>query len=235
MSNLYRLHYAPDNASLIVRLTLEEIGVAYETQLVDRRAQAHKSPEYRALNPAGVIPVLETPQGPIFETGAIILWLADQHGALAPAPTDPDRAAFLKWLFFIATTLHSDLRQTFYPGQYIGPDASLYSGYRTHIQTRLRQHLALIEDVAAKAPVWFCAATPSVLVFYVACLVRWMAPYPGDGDRSWFRLDELPNLQVLLISLEHRASVLLVREAEGLGATPFTKPTLATPPEGNPT
>ena len=69
----YRLHYAPDNASLVIRLVLEELGQPYETLLVDRRAEAQNSPEYRALNPNGLIPVLETPDGPLFETAQFTL------------------------------------------------------------------------------------------------------------------------------------------------------------------
>ncbi len=49
----------------------------YRTVLVDRAAQAQKSPAYLALNPNGLIPVLETPHGPVFETAAILLWLAE--------------------------------------------------------------------------------------------------------------------------------------------------------------
>ncbi|MCB1329029.1 MAG: glutathione S-transferase N-terminal domain-containing protein, partial [Maritimibacter sp.] len=71
------LHYAPDNASLIIRIALEELGLPYETRLVDRQAEAQKSPAYLALNPQGLIPVLETPEGPIFETAAILLWLGE--------------------------------------------------------------------------------------------------------------------------------------------------------------
>lgn len=52
MTRTYTLHYAPDNASLIIRLALEEIGVPYDTVLVDRAAQAQTLPAYRALNPA---------------------------------------------------------------------------------------------------------------------------------------------------------------------------------------
>ncbi|BDY15502.1 hypothetical protein Sulfitobl28_14720 [Sulfitobacter pontiacus] len=76
----YTLHYAPDNASLIIRLALEAQGVAYDTCLVDRAAQGQSAPAYRALNPHGLIPALQTPDGPLFETGAILLWLADRHG-----------------------------------------------------------------------------------------------------------------------------------------------------------
>jgi len=56
-----RLHYAPDNASLIVRLVLEDLGVPYETVLVNRAAGGQREAPYLALNPNGLIPVLETP------------------------------------------------------------------------------------------------------------------------------------------------------------------------------
>ena len=66
----YVLHYAPDNASLIIRMALDHRGLPYRTQLVDRASQEQSSAAYRALNPNGLIPTLETPQGPLFETGA---------------------------------------------------------------------------------------------------------------------------------------------------------------------
>ena len=231
----YRLHYAPDNASLIVRLALEELGVPYDTVLVDRAARAQRRPAYLALNPNGLIPVLETPVGPIFETGAILLWLADTHGALAPVPNDPPRAAFLKWLFWVSDTLHADLRMLFHPENYTGPDAGAQAALRAGIRARLRSHLALLDAVAAEAPRWLSADRPSVLGLYSACLMRWMALYPEDGDRSWFRLGDTPHLHRLLAALESRASTRAAQAAEGLGATPFTAPSYATPPEGSAT
>ena len=103
----YVLHYAPDNASLVIRLALEHIGAPYRCALVDRSQAAQRSDAYMALNPNGLIPTLETDQGPIFETGAILLWLADRHGGLGPAPDSAERADFLKWLFFVSNTVHS--------------------------------------------------------------------------------------------------------------------------------
>jgi glutathione S-transferase len=84
MFELLRLHIAADNASLCVRLTLQELGLAYETFLVDRRLRAHKSDAFLAMNPNGLIPVLETPHGTMFETAAIIIWLADREGRFCP-------------------------------------------------------------------------------------------------------------------------------------------------------
>jgi glutathione S-transferase len=64
----YVLHYASDNASLIVRLVLQELGVPYATRLVDRQNAEQRPEAYHALNPAGRIPALETHHGPICET-----------------------------------------------------------------------------------------------------------------------------------------------------------------------
>lgn len=234
MTKPYRLHYAPDNASLIVRLVLEERGLAYDTVLVDRRARAHKSAEYLRLNPAGLIPALETPDGPIFETGAILLWLADRHGGMAPPPESGQRAGFLKWLFFTSNTVHAGMRMLFYPEQYIGDDPARQADLRRHLQGEMRRHLTALDAVAATGPPWFGADMPSVLDFYVACLLRWMVLYPKGGS-DWFDLSQWPHLQALAARLEPCASVQRAIDAEGLGPRPFTSPSYAIPPEGSAT
>ncbi|SDW56559.1 glutathione S-transferase [Ruegeria halocynthiae] len=233
METPYRLHYAPDNASLVIRLALDEMGLPYETALVDRTRNAQDGAAYRALNPNGLIPVLETPQGPIFETAAILLWLADTHAQMAPAPDSPDRAAFLKWLFFASNTLHSDLRILFYAEKYIAPAQA--ETLRAGIRPRLRQHLTRLDALAQEAPDWFSADHPSVLTFYVACMMRWMALYPAKADRSWYQLADTPYLQKILMQLEPHPSTRAAIAAEGLGVTPFTSPTYANPPEGSAT
>ncbi len=230
----YRLHYAPDNASLIIRLTLEELGVPYETVLVDRAAKAQAAPSYLAINPNGLIPTLETPNGSIFETGAILIWLADTHGALAPAPSSPTRGDFLKWLFFVSNTLHTELRMMFYPDKYIGPDLANCTALRKGLQASLTAHLAKLDTLAAERHSWFGSATVSILDFYVVTLLRWMALYPASGSR-WFALANTPHLHTLASQIEARACTQAATIAEGLGRKPFTTPRYATPPEGSAT
>lgn len=227
----YRLHYAPDNASVIIRLVLEDLGAPYETVLLERSKQAHAAPAYLALNPGGLIPTLETPEGAIFETGAILLWLADRHGRLAPAPDSAARGDFLKWLFYLANTVHTTLRMTFYPEKYVGPDANAQHRLRTEMQARFASHLDILETRAAP---WFALESASVLDYYLACLMRWRALYPegwrGDYDaRAW------PRLHSLLTQLETRAPTRTIAAAEGLGANPFTAPDYCDPPEGSAT
>lgn len=235
MTTRYRLHYAPDNASLVIRLALEELGMPYDTVLVDRSAEAQDSTEYRALNPNGLIPVLETPDGSMFETAAILLWLADRHGALAPPVDGDQRAGFLKWLFFASNTLHADMRMLFYPEKYIGPVRSQQQQLRQMQRQRLHVHLGNLDEAIADNSSWLGGADLSILDIYLACQLRWMALYPRECDRSWFKLTNYPHLHILCARLESRDSVKIARNAEGLGATPFTNPTPANPPEGSAT
>lgn len=231
MAAVYRLHYAPDNASLIVRLALEELGQPYHTALVDRRARAQRAPAYLALNPAGLIPVLETPDGPVFETGAIILWLADRHGALIPPPGEPARGAALKWLFFLSNTLHPALRMLFYPDRYAGGGRANQAALRRHMQGEAARHLDVLDRAAGADPGLFSGTDPTVIGLYLGPALRWVALYPA-GETGWFDLSRWPRLGLLARQLEMRASTRAVVAAEGLGPSPFTAPRLPDPPEG---
>ncbi len=231
MNGGYRLYYAPDNASLIVRLALEELGAPYQTVLVDRRARAQKSSAYLALNPAGLIPVLETPDGPVFETGAILLWLADRHGALVSTPGDPERAVVLKWLFFLSNTLHPALRMIFYPDQYAGADRAMQAALRAHMQGEAVRHLDMLDRAADAHPALFSGAAPGVIGLYLGPALRWAALYPA-GDTEWFDLSRWPRLGALARDLEARDSTRAAIAAEGLGDQPFTAPEHPDPPEG---
>jgi len=231
---MYRLHYAPDNASLIVRLVLEEMGQPHECVLVDRSAGAQNSPDYLALNPLGLIPVLETPDGPMFETGAILLWLADRHGVMAPAPQSPGRAAFLKWLFFLSNGLHTDLRQLFYSDQYAGSDAGCRTSHSALTQGRVRRNLALLDEQVEASHSWLGATDPSVIDYYLATCLRWLALYP-KGHCDWFDLSMTPALARFARALEGRPAVHSAIHAEGLGPAPFSHPKYARPAKGSAT
>lgn len=231
----YRLHYAPDNASLIIRLALEARGLAYDTVLVNRQTEEQSCAAYRALNPNGLIPVLETFQGPIFETGAILLWLADQHGQLGPGPQDPERGAFLKWLFFVANTIHPALRMMFYPQKYVGADPANHAVLREGLAQSLLPHFEKLDDLAASKPGWLGAETPTILDFYLVCCLRWCALYPSTYDRGWFSLARTPRLQDICAHLQSLPCCHAAQLAEGLGDTPFTAPSYPNPPEGSAT
>lgn len=86
-------------------IMLEEIGLAYEPHLIDIGANETWGPEFLSLNPNGKIPAIIDPDGPggqalaLFESGAILLYLAEKTGKLLPA--DPAlRYQTIQWVFF---------------------------------------------------------------------------------------------------------------------------------------
>lgn len=88
-----------------VSIMLEETGLPYEPHLVDIMQGESRTPEFLALNPNGKIPAIIDPHGPggeplaLFESGAILLYLAEKSGQFLPA--DPARRwETIQWLFF---------------------------------------------------------------------------------------------------------------------------------------
>ncbi len=228
---LLRLHYAPDNASLCIRLALLELDLPFEAVLVNRSIRAQKSAPYLALNPNGLIPVLETPDGPLFETGAILLWLSDTYGGLMPGPQDNGRGAALKWLFWLSNTLHATERMLFYPGHYTGGGTAMEQAQTARTKVRIAEHLTVLAG-AADAP-WLDADTPSAHACYLAALLRWPGLY-GDAD-GWFDLGTWPRLLAFAKTTEARPAAIAAALAEGLGSHPFSAPVDCLPPEGSAT
>ena len=102
------LYSNPMSRGRIARWMLEEIGEPYEVRHLDF-GPAMKEASFRAINPLGKVPALIHRGAVVTEGAAICAYLADAFPAadLAPAPTSPDRAAYLRWLFFGAGPLEA--------------------------------------------------------------------------------------------------------------------------------
>jgi GSH-dependent disulfide-bond oxidoreductase len=96
------LYTAPTPNGRKVSIALEEMGLPYTVHAVDLVAGEQKSAEYLAINPNGRIPAIvdrEAGDFAVFESGAILLWLAEKSGKLLPRERKP-RSVALQWLFF---------------------------------------------------------------------------------------------------------------------------------------
>lgn len=100
-----QLYSLPTPNGVKASIMLEEIGLPYEPHLVDFATDDQKSAEFLSLNPNGKIPALIDPDGPggrplaLFESGAILLYLADKTGKFIPA--DPaGRWQAIQWVMF---------------------------------------------------------------------------------------------------------------------------------------
>ncbi|MBU3030703.1 glutathione S-transferase family protein [Paracoccus sp. XHP0099] len=98
-----RLHHVPGSRSMRVLWLLEELDLAYDLKTWSLTDGSLRSPEFRALSPAGRIPALEIDGRAIFESGAILQYLTEREGRLAPRPDDAERADFLGWVHFAET------------------------------------------------------------------------------------------------------------------------------------
>jgi GSH-dependent disulfide-bond oxidoreductase len=100
-----QLYGLPTPNGAKVSIMLEETGLPYEAHLVSFETQDQMSPEFGSLNPYNKIPAILDPDGPggeplpLFESGAILVYLAEKTGQLLPA-RPAERYETLQWLMF---------------------------------------------------------------------------------------------------------------------------------------
>ena len=100
-----QLYSLPTPNGVKVSIMLEEIGLPYEPHTIDIGKNETWIPEFLSLNPNGKIPAIIDPDGPggkplgLFESGAILVYLAEKTGKLIPADA-AKRYETLQWVFF---------------------------------------------------------------------------------------------------------------------------------------
>lgn len=90
-----------------VAILLEELGVEYSLHALDLGAGDQKKPDYVKLNPNGRIPTIvdrSNDNFAVFESGAILIYLAEKFGKFIPA-SDIERSLVIQWVFFQATAI----------------------------------------------------------------------------------------------------------------------------------
>ncbi|MDJ0894713.1 MAG: glutathione S-transferase family protein [Alphaproteobacteria bacterium] len=175
MATPYKLYYYPANANLAPHMCLEQIGVPYGLELVDRERNAQKSAEYLALNPNGRIPTLtyddETGnQVVVWESAAICLHLAGRHpeAGLAPEPGSAGSARMLQWLMFLTNTIQPDML-TFYYTERHTDDPAAVASVKAKAEERMTAQYQILEDGLGDRP--FLLGEQPYLVDYFAAMI----------------------------------------------------------------
>src|SRR5262245_4761607 len=152
------------------------------------------------LNPLKQVPVLILPDGEVMtETAAITFHLADAAKShdLVPAPHEPTRPRFLRWLIFIVANVYPTFTYGDVPERFV-PGAEAAQGFRAHLDDYQKALWRMVER-EAQAP-WFLNERFSALDIYLCAMARWRP------NRSWFeknaprlvgaadRCNELPKL-----------------------------------------
>lgn len=118
---MYILYGGDFTRSTLVQWLLAEGRIAHEFRRIDILKGEHRTAEFLAINPAGLVPVLITPEGDVLhEVAALMLYLADRHqlADLAPSPDDPDRGPFLSAFFHVASDIQPDMKRFHFPHRF---------------------------------------------------------------------------------------------------------------------
>lgn len=111
---MLKFYFHPTPNPLKVALFLEEAGLEYELVPIDTKKGEQHTPEYRRINPNGKLPAISDDGVNVFDSTAILLYLAEKTGKFLGK--EEDRGELLSWLLFVASGL--------------GP----YSGQAVHFQ-----------------------------------------------------------------------------------------------------
>src|SRR5512138_3013427 len=126
-----------------VRWALEEVGQPYDVRLVSFKEL--KEPAHRKLHPFGQIPTYEAGDLTLFESGAILLHIAERHAGLLPA--DPNaRARAIAWMFAALSTVEPPIVERSM-AMLLERDKSWYAERMTMLEDRLRVRL---DELAAR-------------------------------------------------------------------------------------
>lgn len=118
---MYILYGGDFTRSWLVQWVLEEGGLPFQFRNIDIVKGEHRKAEFLAINPAGLVPVLITPEGEaLSEAAALMVYLADRHGLseLAPPPGDPLRGLFLQTIFHLVSDIQSEMKRFHFPHRF---------------------------------------------------------------------------------------------------------------------
>jgi len=168
---------------LRVRWALEEAGLAYEDRLLGQGDS--ETPEYRAWQPFGQVPAYRDGTVEMFESGAIVLWIAQSSDQLMPADL-AGRAMVMTWMFAALNSVEPSVSEL--SGiDLFHADEAWTRDRRPQVETRLRQRLAALQTALGDRP-WlvegrFSAA--DILMTHVLRALRHtdiVADYPALAD-----------------------------------------------------
>ena len=130
-----------------VALFLEEAGLEYEPIPVDTRKGAQFSPEFVAINPNSKVPAIVDGDAKVFDSNAILLYLADKTGKFLPPNTPANRGELLSWLMFVASGVGPYGGQAVH-FQHYAPEKIQYAITRYVFEAE--RHFGIINDRLAK-------------------------------------------------------------------------------------
>lgn len=173
-----------------VRWALEEVGQPYDVRLLSFKAM--KEPAHLAVHPFGQIPTYEEGDLALFESGGIILHIAERYGGLLPDDGNA-RARAISWMFAALSTVEQPIIE-YSTVKLLERDASWYDARLPAVEDRVRARLRQLSARLGSAD-WLDGAFSAGDLLMVHALQR----LTGSG-----LLDAFPNLGAYIARAEAR-------------------------------
>ncbi|UTH47100.1 glutathione S-transferase N-terminal domain-containing protein [Loktanella salsilacus] len=189
----FYFHPSPNPAK--VALLLEELGVAYDAVPVDTRKGEQFTPEFLAINPNGKTPAMTDGDAKLFDSTAILMYLANKEGKFLPDNTPEAQAQYLSWMMFVASGIGPYSGQSVH-FKHFAPEPKDYAVNRYGYEAE--RHWGLIDQRLSEGA-YMMGETYTVLDMAVWGWAR-AVPFILGAD-AW---ENLPNLKRLLDEINAR-------------------------------
>lgn len=140
------LYYSPQTRATGARVLLEELKVPYTLHVLNMKVGEQRQPDYLSINPLGKVPAVRVGETLVTEQGAIYLYLADlfPEAGLAPGLSDPDRGAYVRWLFMYGSCFEPAVVDRYMKREPGSMNETPYASYESLID--------LLEETLKKGP-----------------------------------------------------------------------------------
>ena len=211
-----QLYSLPTPNGVKVSIALEELGLPYEAHLVSFETNDQMSPEFLSLNPNNKIPAILDPNGPggqplaLFESGAILVYLAEKTGQLLPADAT-GRYETLQWVMFQMGGVGPMFGQLGFFHKFAGKDYEDKRPRDRYVNESRRLLGVLNQRMAARQ--WIMGDTYTIADIAIWPWVRNLVGFYEAGELVGF--DAFPEVQRVLAAFVARPAV-----AKGLNVPP---------------
>ncbi len=196
---MLKFYYSLAPNPMKVALFLEEAGLPFEAIAVDTRKGEQHAASFTALNPNAKVPVIVDGDATVFDSSAILLYLAEKTGQFLPAAAD--RGAMLSWLMFTASGIGPFTGQSVHFKHY-APEPNPYAANRYDFEA-WRHWNILNAHLAGKS--WMVSERYTLLDMAVWGWAR-AVPF-ALGAEAWA---ELPHVKRLFDAVNERPAALRV-------------------------
>jgi GST-like protein len=192
---MLKFYYSLAPNPMKVALFLEESGLPYEAIPVDTRKGEQHTSAFTAMNPNAKVPVIVDGETTVFDSNAILLFLAEKTGQFLPA--SQDRGAMLSWLMFVASGIGPFTGQCVHFKHYApAPDPYALNRY----DFEAWRHWKILDTHLAERP-WMLSGTYTLLDMAVWGWAR-AVPF-ALGPDAWA---QLPHVKRLLDAVNERSA-----------------------------